>query len=189
MIVFLFFVLLAARQLIHWRLTRHCSLLRTSSEHWTVAALFFSYLGGICAVLWTALSGHFPALSASLALGLFGAAIAWRAAALRALGESFHYGLAPPPALVRHGPYRRVRHPLHLGLLAEFAAMAWLSGNFFGLLSFLVTFALILRRNQLEDRYLLRQLGEAYRKYRDQIPALLPRLPHQRRRPRALDME
>ncbi|UVS79520.1 isoprenylcysteine carboxylmethyltransferase family protein [Actinokineospora sp. UTMC 2448] len=73
---------------------------------------------GICAVLpavpWTAWS---PWLAAPIAV--FGAGIALRFAAIRALGRQYTHQVVKRDdhELVTHGPYRMLRHPAYSGML------------------------------------------------------------------------
>lgn len=69
-----------------------------------------------------------------------------------------------------------VRHPVYLGHLCEM--LAWSVGTglvvCYGLTAFaLVTGAVMIR---LEDRELEQRFGEEYRKYREGVPAVLPRM-------------
>jgi protein-S-isoprenylcysteine O-methyltransferase Ste14 len=78
--------------------------------------------------------------------------------------------------LVTSGIRSRVRHPIYLGHLCEI--IAWCVGTglvpLFILAGFtMLTGALMIR---MEDRELEARFGEAYRQYRRQVPAVLPRL-------------
>jgi len=78
--------------------------------------------------------------------------------------------------LVTSGIRAHIRHPVYLGHLCEM--LAWSVGTglavCYGLTAFaLVTGAIMIR---LEDRELEQRFGEAYREYRRQVPAVLPRV-------------
>jgi protein-S-isoprenylcysteine O-methyltransferase Ste14 len=79
--------------------------------------------------------------------------------------------------LVVTGIRAQVRHPIYLGHLCE--VMGWTLGTgsiaLCGLLVFaVVTGAIMIRK---EDAELEARFGDAYRQYRDQVPALLPKFP------------
>jgi len=75
--------------------------------------------------------------------------------------------------------YRYVRHPLYVGLLLSFWAVPVMTAG--RLLFALGLSAYILIGVALEERDLLRQFGERYRAYREQVGMLIPRARSQRR--------
>lgn len=78
--------------------------------------------------------------------------------------------------LIRTGPYARTRHPIYAGLLVAFggtAAMRGTVGALVGMVLFTIGFAL---RMDQEERLLVEHLGAAYQAFRQEVPALIPRL-------------
>jgi protein-S-isoprenylcysteine O-methyltransferase Ste14 len=104
----------------------------------------------------------------------------------RAAFQSFHHtqvsGLAElepdrhRQQLVTTGIRSRVRHPIYLGHLCEIAA--WCIGTGLVALYVLAVFALVTGTVmvRMEDRELEARFGEAYREYRDRVPAVVPKL-------------
>ena len=75
----------------------------------------------------------------------------------------------------RGGPYRWVRHPGYLGSLLSLNGIALASGNALVFLaSLLATCAAYNYRVRVEDEMLVAALGEAYARYRREVPAIFP---------------
>ena len=98
-------------------------------------------------------------------LDLFGMRQVWRY--LRGQAETEMQFKTP-------GPYRLVRHPLYVGWLFAF----WMTPvmTFAHLLFSLATTAYILLAIQFEERDLVREYGEAYEEYKQEVPMLVPSL-------------
>ena len=105
---------------------------------------------------------------------IVGAAIAM-AAVLRFGGAGF-LGLVPEPntGLLRSGMHGKVRHPIYSGIIL--AALGWLllSCSPPTLLVVGVTFAYLPVGIRLEEHKLIARYGEAYRRYKQEVPALMP---------------
>lgn len=122
---------------------------------WTVFAAGFGLV-----LLSTFLIDHFD---------LFGLKQVWKQFVQRPM---------PAHAFVTPLVYKLVRHPLYLGfLLAFWGGPAMSAGH---LLFAAAMTAYILIAIQLEERDLVRQLGQRYVEYREQVPMLLPRPPRSR---------
>jgi protein-S-isoprenylcysteine O-methyltransferase Ste14 len=125
-----------------------------------IAILGLCGLGALIAFVSSFLVGHTE---------LFGL----RQVALYARGLPY----TPVPFRVR-SLYRAVRHPIYLGTLLTFWAFPHMTTGH--LLFALVMTVYVLLAVPLEERELMHQIGERYRRYRDETPMLIPFL---RRRP------
>jgi protein-S-isoprenylcysteine O-methyltransferase Ste14 len=79
--------------------------------------------------------------------------------------------------LVTGGIRQFVRHPIYVGHFCEL--LAWSVGTGLAVLYGMSAFALItgLIMVRAEDRELEQRFGEAFRAYRERVPALIPRIP------------
>jgi protein-S-isoprenylcysteine O-methyltransferase Ste14 len=78
--------------------------------------------------------------------------------------------------LVVSGIRTRIRHPVYLGHFCEM--LAWSIGTGLAVLYALTAFAAVtgVIMIRLEDKELEQRFGEEYRRYRSQVPALIPSL-------------
>lgn len=149
------------------------------------AILFF----GVGALLWAPIPVAVPGVVAVLAdtVGFLACTggqslYLW---GLRTLGDDF----APSSALgartlhgqhlVTTGPYAFIRHPMYAGLVLAAGGGVLLYRTWASALAVPVSLTLMLRA-RLEDRVLEAEFGDAWRAWRDRVPALFPRLPRWR---------
>ena len=78
--------------------------------------------------------------------------------------------------LVTGGPYGIVRHPIYTGLLAGFIGSAIALGEWRGLVAAALVLLAFARKIRLEERWMQERFGDAYRRYRQRVPALVPGL-------------
>jgi protein-S-isoprenylcysteine O-methyltransferase Ste14 len=77
--------------------------------------------------------------------------------------------------LVRSGPYQYVRHPIYTGLLLAIFGTAVVIGQWRGLIAFaLICVSLVLKLHR-EEAFMDDTFGEEYARYREAVPALIPR--------------
>ncbi len=126
-------------------------------------------------VLWDLRGGARVAM-----LALFGAGATLLVAASAAIGALELFGIdqargrvrVEPATLRRPALYRLVRHPIMLGTLVTLWAAPRMTGDHLLLsIAFSAYIAVALR---YEERDLEAELGEAYRRYRREVPKLLP---------------
>jgi protein-S-isoprenylcysteine O-methyltransferase Ste14 len=76
--------------------------------------------------------------------------------------------------LIRSGPYAYVRHPIYSGLLLALLGTALAVGQWRALLGLALIAAGLLRKLMIEERFMSEQFGDAYARYRAEVPALIP---------------
>jgi len=76
--------------------------------------------------------------------------------------------------LIRHGPYRLVRHPIYTGLILAALGTAVIYLRLSGFAGVIVIAAGLWYKLQLEERFMLQRFGDEYRQYRASVPALIP---------------
>jgi protein-S-isoprenylcysteine O-methyltransferase Ste14 len=141
----------------------------------------------LAAVLEFRFSGGLLRLNPALAVGLGAAAVvvgfSVRLWAIATLNQYFTSTVEVKSGqeVVRTGPYAWVRHPSYTGALVIAAGMLLMlrSGTGLLLLVVAVTPAYAYRIN-VEERALVGELGEEYVRYRNDVPALLPKLARHR---------
>jgi putative acetyltransferase len=113
----------------------------------------------------------------AISMMLFVAATCISSVSVRALGRHWRIDAAVDPdhALVRHGIYDLVRHPIYLSMLCVLLAtgllVAPLSLLALAVIVFLVGTGI---RVRVEDRLLASRFGAEFDSYRQTVPALLP---------------
>ncbi|MBI3873000.1 MAG: isoprenylcysteine carboxylmethyltransferase family protein [candidate division Zixibacteria bacterium] len=126
--------------------------LESSVGHLILQGLF--WLGWATVLVSTFLIGHFD---------LFGLKQVW----LFLRGETYQ-----PPAFVKPGLYKFVRHPIYMGFtLAFWSTPHMTTGHLFFAI---MTLAYVLVAIQLEERDLITFHGEEYRIYRSGVSMLVP---------------
>jgi len=120
----------------------------------------------------------FHPVAAGAGVVLAWAGVALHARARRALDVRWSSAVGAPPghAVVTHGPYAIVRHPLYLGilLLAAGTVLAHTSAATICIAAGLA--AGMARKIPAEERALRVACGEAWTRYAAAVPALVPRL-------------
>jgi protein-S-isoprenylcysteine O-methyltransferase Ste14 len=127
-------------------------LVESPGVRWAIHGLYVS--GWVLLLVSTCLIDHFD---------LFG------------LSQVWHYLRGRPcvaPGFRTPGLYRSVRHPIYLGWLCIFWATPRMTVAH--LVFAILTSAYILVAVRFEERDLIRIYGDAYRRYRERVPMILP---------------
>ena len=78
--------------------------------------------------------------------------------------------------LIVTGPYAFVRHPIYTGILVALIGTALAVGEWRGALAVVLACAAFWRKLTIEEAVMRRQFGEAYDRYAEGVPALVPYL-------------
>ena len=116
-----------------------------------------------------------------LALGILSVFLnAWSHKTLSTkLGEDFDpmLRLLKVPALVKDGPYTKMRHPIYLAFLLMQISVLFLTSNWFiGLCGIAIIISVIAIRVPEEEKLLIEQFGDEYREYMKHTGRYLPKL-------------
>ncbi len=147
--------------------------------HWPAMVLLHALfpVAAIAEVLWLDRAFH-PVLAALCGIGL-GASMGLRYWAVHTLGERWNARVIVVPglpALADLGPYRFVRHPNYVAVIAEFWVLPLLHGAWLTALVFSLANGLLLRtRIRAEERALTEHCG--YEAALGQRPRFLPERP------------
>lgn len=121
------------------------------------------------AVLW------WPTMAAGCMCSLTSFVI--RRAAIRALGKfwSLHVEMRAGHEFVTGGPFAYARHPVYFSMILELLGIGLILNAWIALAAVFVIFTpTLIARVRIEERALLAQFGDAYRKYMRETPAILP---------------
>jgi protein-S-isoprenylcysteine O-methyltransferase len=90
-----------------------------------------------------------------------------RIRSLNALGRFYDSGIAiqTDHQLVRSGPYRILRHPLHVGTLLKIIGLAFFSAAWLALPAALASLLVAINLNRTEDRIHLEKFGASFKEY------------------------
>ncbi len=136
---------------------------------WASVKLWWAgYIALLGATLVTAVTSPPGLLLSVVALATLFSGTVLRVASFAELGQYYHPAVViySDHRIVRSGPYRVLRHPLHLGLLLEMLALCLLSSTWWATLLFALQIVVTLRRNAFEEAALESSLGGAYGEFR-----------------------
>ncbi len=78
--------------------------------------------------------------------------------------------------VIRTGPYRRVRHPVYASYIVITTGVFLSTGNFALTIICLIITILIIFRIQEEEAFLVKELGNDYKRYMDETGRLFPKI-------------
>jgi len=112
-----------------------------------------------------------------LGLGLINLGLVVRVWAIGYAGGSTRSYKLRAARLVTAGPYAYVRNPIYVGNLLIGLGIVFVAGSWVALAVLAVVFSIEYGAIvSLEEEFLTRTFGDAYRKYAEQVPRWLPRL-------------
>jgi protein-S-isoprenylcysteine O-methyltransferase Ste14 len=113
-----------------------------------------------------------------LGVVLYLMSVVLRRISIRTLGKfwSLQVEIRREHRLIREGPYRYVRHPIYSAIVLEVLSIPLTVNAWLTLLFAVVTHVpLVLLRMRLEEKALAEKLGDEYRRYQQEVGALLPK--------------
>ncbi|NIK12038.1 methyltransferase family protein [Alkalibacillus almallahensis] len=108
---------------------------------------------------------------------IFASGITLRYWGIRTLGKQFtrHVYVDQADVLIKHGPFKWLRHPLYTGLLLIMTGFTLINLSFIGfLLVFSWFIPTIIHRIQLEESILIESFGHSYEQWMKQRARLIP---------------
>jgi protein-S-isoprenylcysteine O-methyltransferase Ste14 len=118
----------------------------------------------------------FEIFAAVLAILLVIASLWLMSAAVCALGKqwSMQARVLEDHALIRHGPYRIVRHPIYTGMLGMLMAAGLTWTHWIGFVASVLFFSVgTIIRVRSEEKLLREQFGAAFDDYKRKVPAVI----------------
>lgn len=108
---------------------------------------------------------------------LFAASVAWLSWMYVSLGRNLTDTVVTrrSAVFVSHGPYRYVRHPMYIGVLAAGTALGLIQGSWLVALGAVFCFALLALRTGIEENFLLARFGQTYKDYMAKVGRFWPR--------------
>lgn len=97
----------------------------------------------------------------------FPSGVVLRVWALREIGRFYDPGIVVKSdhQMIRTGPYRLLRHPLHIGTLLQISGLAFFSPVWLALPAMAASFLICLYLNRIEDHSHSRLLGSSFNSY------------------------
>ena len=131
--------------------------------------------GGIAEFFLRHLVLRWPTFVAGVLCSL--ASFAIRRAAIRALGKfwSLHVEMREGHEFVTSGPFAYARHPVYFSMILELLGIGLIVNAWITLaIVFAIFTPTLIARVRIEERALLAQFGDAYGKYMQRTPAIIP---------------
>lgn len=168
-----------------WLTQRDREKLRDSrdqgSRHVIIALAFIGIIAALVVAAYVPQFALSSSSSSSWLLLITGTSVMWaglllRIWAIRTLGKFFivEVTVQPNQTVVKHGPYRLLRHPSYTGNLLILLGMGIAMGNSLSILFCLLGFSGFLYRIFVEEHFLASALGEPYKEYMSETWRLIP---------------
>jgi len=147
---------------------------------WSIVILsfaFFLYMLGSLLEFFLISKHRFDWRVMCLGILIYGLSIILRIASILALKEfrSYNVEVRVRQTIVSNGPYSFIRHPIYLAMIIEAVSVPLALQAWFALcISLFIYIPIVITRLLVEEKSLLRVLGNEYTRYKQTTPALIP---------------
>ena len=151
------------------------------SNRWTYPMLFIFYMA---IILGSILENYFLVKTLNIFISSFGLCtymigIVGRNKAIKTLGKywSTHIEIRKGQRIVQNGPYKYIRHPGYLSLIAESISIPLILNTYYILLGVILIYTpLVFVTVKLEDRDMGKKIGAEFTAYKKKVYAFIPRM-------------
>jgi len=146
---------------------------------WTIFALAVAYGMFCCSAIaeYFLVSRKINFIITALGVGIYFICLIIRYWAIKSLGKfrSIHIEIRKTHEVIKQGPYKYVRHPIYIEMIFESLSIPLALNSFYTILLVILTYIpLVILRAYMEDRKMLKKLGERYHRYCKQTGAFIP---------------
>ena len=170
------FLVVAAQELVTLRIVRNAK----REDLFFLIPTFLILVSALSVTAWDFVklqeSMYTPSPGSIVGLLLFIIGLVIQLVAWRTLRQSYSWTLEIKEGhrLIKHGIYKHTRHPIYLGTIMRIIAIPLFLSSLYGLLSMSALIPFIFYRIRVEERMLIEEYGNEYRKYMENTRKLIP---------------